>query len=663
MRVYELAKQSGISSKELLEELSKLGVELKSHASTVDDETVALFIQLTSKQEKSAAEPPAEVPAKDETVQLEAATGEPSVAVLAPVNCIKIPEAITVKELAEKLEEKSSVLIKKLMQMGHLVSINQQLAPNVAVEVAQEFGVQAQAVSIEEESLPDEAEEDSEAISRPPVITIMGHVDHGKTLLLDSIRQTNVVDKESGGITQHIGAYKVALDKGAVTFLDTPGHEAFTAMRARGAQVTDVVVLVVAADDGVMPQTVEAINHARAAGVPILVAVNKIDKPEANPEKVRQELTKYELVSEEWGGKTIFVDVSAKQNKGLDHLLDMLLLEAEMLELKANPNKLARGAIVEARLDKGRGAVATVLVQSGTLRVGDAFVCGLYSGRVRALLDDKGNKLKEALPSTPVEVLGLSGIPRAGDTFVVVSDERRAHQIAGERQQKEREQSLAGTSRITLEDLYQQIIDGRMKELNVIIKADVQGSIEAVTDALEKLSTPEVKITSIHGSAGAITESDVMLASASNAIIVGFNVRPEPKAIPLAEREGVDINLYTVIYKLVADVKAAMEGLLEPIYKEVSLGTVEVRQVFNVSKIGRIAGCYVTEGKLTRGATCRLIRDSVVVYEGNIDSLRRFKEDAKEVAAGYECGIGLENFQDIKEGDTVEVYTKEEVSR
>jgi translation initiation factor IF-2 len=548
------------------------------------------------------------------------------------------------------------------MQMGQLVSINQLLDVNIAIEVAQEFGMEAQAVSLEKEALGEEAEDESQAVPRPPVVTIMGHVDHGKTLLLDAIRQTNVVEGESGGITQHIGAYKVKLDNGEVVFLDTPGHEAFTAMRARGAQVTDVVVLVVAADDGVMPQTIEAINHARAAQVPIVVAINKIDKPEANLEKVKQDLTKYDLVPEEWGGKTISVDVSAKQKQGLDTLLEMLLLEAEMLELKANPNKLARGSIIEAGLDRGRGAVATVLVQSGTLRVGDAFVCGLYSGRVRALLDDRGNRIKQALPSTPVEVLGLSGIPQAGDAFVVVPNERRAHQIAESRQQKEREQTLASTSRITLEDLHQQIKDGEVKELKVIIKADVQGSVEAVSEALEKLGTPEVKIISIHGSVGGITESDVMLASASNAIIVGFNVRPEPKATQLAERERVDINLYTVIYQLVADVKAAMEGLLEPVFKEIFLGRVEVRQVFNVSKVGRIAGCYVTEGKVNRGASCRLIRDSVVVYEGNIATLRRFKDDVKEVAAGYECGVGLENFQDIKQGDTVEAYTKEEIA-
>jgi translation initiation factor IF-2 len=659
VRIYDLAKQTGITSRQLLEEFRQLGVELKSHSSSVDEETVALFMELTGKQGKPSVKPAPSQPAK-----VEAASQDAAVAVLPAGGGIRLSEAITVKELAEKLEQKSSVVIKKLMEMGHLMSINQLLDVNIALKVAEEFGVQAQVVSLEEEEAPpEEAEDESQMVPRPPVVTIMGHVDHGKTLLLDAIRQTNVVQGEAGGITQHIGAYKVKLDKGEVVFLDTPGHEAFTAMRARGAQVTDVVVLVVAADDGVMPQTVEAINHARAAQVPIVVAINKIDKPEANPERVRQELTKYDLVPEEWGGKTIFVDVSAKQKKGLDELLSMLLLEAEMLELKANPTKPARGTIIEARLDRGRGAVATVLVQSGSLKVGDAFVCGLHSGRVRALLDDTGNKVKQALPSTPVEVLGLSGIPQAGDAFVVVADERRAHQIAEIRRQKEREQALAATSRITLEDLYQQVKNGGVKELKVIIKADVQGSVEAVTDALEKLSTPEVKIRSIHGSVGGVTESDVMLASASNAIIVGFNVRPESKASQLAEREGVDINLYTVIYQLVAEVRAAMEGLLEPVCKEVFLGKAEVRQVFNISKIGMIAGCYVTEGKVIRGASCRLIRDSVVVYEGSIASLRRFKEDAKEVTAGYECGISLEGFQDIKQGDTIEAYTQEEVNR
>jgi translation initiation factor IF-2 len=677
VRIYELAKQLGVTNKQLLEEFHKLGVELKSHSSSVDEETLTLFMEMTGRQQKGskpAAQPPTEAKAA-EAVKLKEAkpkaapakarpvAQETAVAVAPPATGITLTEAITVKELAEKLGQKSNIVIKKLMEMGHLVSINQLLKVKVALKVAEAFGVEAQVVSIEKEAPLEEPEDESLKVSRPPVITIMGHVDHGKTLLLDAIRQTKVVEGEAGGITQHIGAYKVKLDHGEVAFLDTPGHEAFTAMRARGAQVTDVVVLVVAADDGVMPQTVEAINHAKAAQVPILVAVNKIDKPEANPEKVRQELTKYDLVPEEWGGNTIFVDVSAKQKKGLDTLLEMLLLEAEMLELKANPNKLARGTIVEARLDKGRGAVATVLVQSGTLHVGDAFVCGLYSGRVRALLDDRGKKIKQAPPSTPVEVLGLSGIPQAGDAFVVVDNERRAHQIAESRRQKEREESLAGTSRITLEDLYQQIQDGGVKELNVIIKADVQGSIEAVTDALEKLSTPEVKIRPIHGSAGGITESDVMLASASNAIIIGFNVRPQPKAAILAEREKVEINLYTVIYQLVADVKAAMEGLLEPVYREVFLGKAEVREVFSVSKVGKIAGCYVTEGKMVRGATCRLIRDSVVIYEGKIDSLKRFKEVVNEVAAGYECGIALEGFQDIKQGDVIEVYTQEEVSR
>ncbi len=663
VRIYELSKQTGIPSKQLLEEFSRLGVELKSHASSVDEESLALFMQLSGKKDKAKPEPSVTPAVNIDEAPLKAAAQEPAVAVLPATASIKLAETITVKELAEKVGQKSSVVIKKLMEMGHLVSINQLLSVKVAIALAKEFGVNAQAVSLEEEIPTEEAEDESQAIPRPPVVTIMGHVDHGKTLLLDAIRQTNVAEGESGGITQHIGAYKVKLDHGEVVFLDTPGHEAFTAMRARGAQVTDVVVLVVAADDGVMPQTIEAINHARAAQVPIVVTVNKIDKPEANPDKVRQELTKYELVPEDWGGQTIFADVSAKQKLGLDNLLELLLLEAEMLELKANPNKLARGTIIEARLDKGRGAVATVLVQSGTLHIGDAFVCGLCSGRVRALFDDRGNKIKAALPSTPVEVLGLSRVPLAGDVFVTVSNERRAHQIAETRQQKEREQTLAGTSRITLEDLHKQIKDGETKDLKVIIKADVQGSIEAVTDALEKLSTPEVKITSIHGSVGGITESDVMLASASNAIIIGFNVRPEPKTSQLAEREKVDINLYTVIYRLVADVRAAMEGLLEPVYKEISVGMIEVRQVFNVSKIGKIAGCYVTEGKVARGDSCRLIRDSVVIHEGNIASLRRFKDDVKEVAAGYECGITLEKFQDLKQGDTIEVYTQKEIAR
>ncbi|RME35260.1 MAG: translation initiation factor IF-2, partial [Deltaproteobacteria bacterium] len=490
---------------------------------------------------------------------------------------------------------------------------------------------------------------------------IMGHVDHGKTSLLDAIRATNVIAGEAGGITQHIGAYDVELDGRKIAFLDTPGHEAFTAMRARGTKVTDIVVLVVAADDGVMPQTKEAINHAKAAGVPIVVAVNKIDKPDANPERVKQELTEFELVPEEWGGDTIFVEVSAKEKINIDGLLEMILLQAEVLELKANPNKRASGAVVEARLDRGRGPVATVLVQEGTLKVGDPIVSGVHWGRVRTMTNDRGEKLKEAGPSTPVEITGLSGVPDAGDTFHAVKDEKSAKEVAQHRAQKLREAELAKSSKISLEQLYAKIQEGDVQELRVIVKADVQGSVEAVKDSLLKLSNDKCRLVVIHTAVGGISESDVTLASASDAIILGFNVRPEPKANQLAEQEGVDIRLYNIIYDAVADVKSAMEGLLAPTLKEVALGRVEVRETFHISKVGTIAGCYVLEGKVTRNAKVRLVRDNVVIYEGSLSSLKRFKDDAREVVAGYECGIGLENYNDIKVGDIIEAYEIEEV--
>jgi translation initiation factor IF-2 len=495
------------------------------------------------------------------------------------------------------------------------------------------------------------------------VVTIMGHVDHGKTSLLDAIRSTHVTAQEHGGITQHIGAYHVQVDGRSVTFLDTPGHEAFTAMRARGAKVTDIVVLVVAADDGVMPQTVEAINHARAAEVPIIVAVNKIDRPDANLEKVKRGLSENGLVAEDWGGDAVFAPVSAKTHEGIPHLLEMLLLQADILELKANPDKLARGTIVEAKLDRGRGPVATVLVQEGTLRVGDAFVCGAYYGKVRAMIDDHGRKVDTAPPSFPVEILGLQGVPLAGDSFVAVTDEAKARQVAEYRQSKQRETELVKSSKVSLEELYDQIKTGDVKELRVVLKADVQGSVEALTDALNRMSTDEVKLRVIHGSVGGITESDILLAAASNAIVIGFNVRPESKGAALAAREGVDVRLYTIIYEAVADIRAAMEGMLEPTFREQTQARVEVRQTFNIAGVGTIAGCYVTEGKLARGNLVRLLRDQVVVFEGKLASLKRFKDDVREVAAGYECGLSLEGFQDIKQGDVIEAYERIPVVR
>ena len=580
---------------------------------------------------------------------------------------IKISEVITVGDLARDMGVKAGEVIKKLMGLGMMATINQVLDTDTATLIASEFDHQVENVAFDAESMLEVAHQVDETeqalVPRPPVVTIMGHVDHGKTSLLDAIRSTNVTAQEHGGITQHIGAYHVQVDGRSVTFLDTPGHEAFTAMRARGAKVTDIVVLVVAADDGVMPQTVEAINHARAAEVPIIVAVNKIDRPDANLEKVKRGLSDYGLVTEDWGGDTVFAPVSARTKEGIPHLLEMLLLQADILELTANPEKLARGTIVEAKLDRGRGAVATVLVQEGTLRVGDAFVCGVFYGKVRAMIDDQGRKANEAPPSLPVEILGLQGVPQAGDSFVAVSDEAKARQVAEFRQAKQRESELVKSSKVSLEELYDQIKAGDVKELRVVLKADVQGSVEALTEALSRLSTGEVKLRVIHGSVGGITESDILLAAASNAIVIGFNVRPESKAASLAAQERVDVRLYTVIYEAVSDVRAAMEGMLEPTYREQTHGRVEVRQIFNIQGMGTVAGCYVTEGKIQRGSLVRLLRDQVVVHEGKLASLRRFKDDVREVASGYECGLALENFQDIKVGDVVEAYERVSVLR
>jgi translation initiation factor IF-2 len=580
---------------------------------------------------------------------------------------VRISEVITVGELARAMGVKAAEIIKKLMDSGMMATINQLLDIDTATLLASDFEYNVENVAFDAESALEEgheaAQEEGNLVPRPPVVTIMGHVDHGKTSLLDAVRQTNVTEQEAGGITQHIGAYTVDVGRKIVTFLDTPGHEAFTAMRARGAKVTDLVVLVVAADDGVMPQTVEAINHARAAGVPIIVAINKIDKPEANLERIRQGLADYGLVSEEWGGDTICAPVSAKTKEGIDHLLEMILLQSEVLDLKANPDKLARGTIVEAKLDRGRGPVATVLVQEGTLKRGDPFVCGGNYGRVRAMIDDKGDKVESAGPSVPVEILGLQGVPEAGNSFVAVQDEATARQVAEHRRSKQREQDLSKTAKVSLEDLYQQIQTGSMKELGVVVKADVQGSVEALRDALTRLSTPEVKVNVLHGSVGGITESDVLLASASNAVIIGFNVRPETKAGEIAEREGVDIRLYNIIYDAQNAVREAMEGLLEPTVQEKALGRAEVRQTFTIPGGGIVAGSYVVDGKIVRNAQARLVRDHVVVYTGKISSLRRFKEDAREVSSGYECGITLEDYQDIKQGDVVEAFEMETVVR
>jgi translation initiation factor IF-2 len=579
---------------------------------------------------------------------------------------VRITEVITVGELAKAMGVKAGEVIKKLMDSGMMATINQVLDYDTAVLIASEFEYNVENVAFDADSMLEEEHEtpgDENMQTRPPVVTIMGHVDHGKTSLLDAIRETNVTAQEAGGITQHIGAYSVDVHGRKVTFLDTPGHEAFTAMRARGAKVTDLVVLVVAADDGVMPQTIEAINHARAAEVPILVAINKIDKAESNLERLKQNLADYGLVAEDWGGDTTCVPVSAKTREGIPHLLEMLLLQADVLELKANPEKLARGTIVEAKLDRGRGPVATVLIQEGTLKIGDPFVCGGNYGRVRAMIDDKGRKVDVATPAMPVEILGLHSVPDAGSPFVAVADEATARQVAEHRRGKQREADLVKTAKVSLEDLYNQIQAGDVKELRVVIKADVQGSVEAVSDALSRLSTDEVRLNILHASVGGITESDVLLASASNAVVLGFNVRPESKANDVAEREGVDVRLYTVIYDAVNDVRDAMEGLLEPTVREKTVGRAEVRQVFTIPSAGVVAGSFVTDGKLVRNTAVRLVRDHVVVYTGKIVSLRRFKEDAREVASGYECGIGLENYQDVKSGDTIEAFELERVAR
>jgi len=759
IRIYELAKKLGVTSKVIISELSKLGIEGKAHTSSIEPELAGnIEATLLKKAVKPIKETiPQESPVTEEVVrpQVEKAPEEhggkavtiegkepgkegrkilvipeeeeelkvpdrfkkeietekiekfkakpgmqrafqtirkiepkrwheqkplrklekirpfpkeeqkPPIHLVIPrKKTLKLQEGTTVKEFAELISVKLSDVIKKFMELGYMPTINQPVDPDAALLVAEGFGVKLELSSVEDDAVITEAPEDiGTLLPRPPVITIMGHVDHGKTSLLDAIRKTKVIETEAGGITQHIGAYKINLRGKDIVFLDTPGHEAFTSMRARGAKVTDIVVLVVAADDGVMPQTVEAINHAKAANVPIVVAINKIDKPEANPSKVRNELAEHGIIPEEWSGQNIFVEVSAKKAIGIESLLEMILLQSEIMELKANPEKKARGTIIEAKLDRGRGPVATVLVQSGTLRIGDTFLAGIHVGKVRALIDDTGKRITEAGPTTPVEVIGFPEVPSAGDIFIAVDDEKRARQIALARQQKQRLADMAKTRKLTLDELYAKIKEGEIKDLNIIIKGDVQGSVEALKDALESITHTQVKVRVIHSSVGGINESDIMLASASNAIIIGFNVRPEPKAYQAAEKEGVDVRLYNVIYEAIEDVKKALEGLLEPTFKEKTLGRAEVRQVFPISKIGTVAGCYVLDGSISRSSDgMRIIRDSIVVYDGKIGSLKRFKEDIREVQAGYECGILIENFNDIKVGDILENYIIEKIA-
>lgn len=575
---------------------------------------------------------------------------------------IKVDDTIILAELAKRMGLKASLMIQKLMGMGVMATVNQTIDFDTAVLVASEFGFEVEAAAFEEETiLHTHEDKPEEMVTRAPVVTVMGHVDHGKTSLLDTIRKTKVVVGEAGGITQHIGAYSVQTDGGTVSFLDTPGHEAFTAMRSRGAQVTDLVILVVAADDGVMPQTVEALNHAKAAGVPMIVAVNKIDKPGAEPDRVKRELAEHNILSEDWGGDTIFVHVSAKEATGIDELLEMVLLQAEVLDLKANPNKLAVGHVIEAKLDVGRGPVATILVREGTLKTGDAVVCGIHHGRVRAMIDDKGQHTTEAGPATPVEVLGLAGVPDAGDELFALKEDKDAKQVSQHRAQKQRAKELAKTSRMSLESLFEQMEEGEVKELNLILKADVQGSIEAIKDSLAKLSTSEVKINVIHAATGTVTESDVSLAAVSNAIILGFNVRPAGKVAEFAKDEHVDMRFYDVIYNALKDIQDAMVGLMESTFEEKVLGRAEVRDTFVIPKVGTIAGCFITDGNVYRNQKVRLLREGVIMYDGNLSSLKRFKDDVREVAKGYECGMGIENYNDIKVGDVIECYEMIEI--
>jgi translation initiation factor IF-2 len=575
---------------------------------------------------------------------------------------IKIDDTIALSDLAKRMGIKAGEMIKKLMDLGVMATVNQTLDFDTAVLVAAEFDYELEKASFEEETVLHVVKDDPDKlVTRPPVVTIMGHVDHGKTSLLDVIRKTKVTENEAGGITQHIGAYHVSTDKGQIIFLDTPGHEAFTEMRARGAKVTDLVILVVAADDGVMPQTIEAINHSRVAKVPIIVAINKIDKQNADPERVQRELADAGLVPEDWGGDTIFVQVSAKENRGIDELLEMALLQTEILELKANPDRLAMGYVVEAKLDSGRGAVATVLIKHGTLKINDPVVCGVHYGKTRALLNDRGMNITSAGPSIPVEIIGLSGVPNAGDDLISLADEKNAKQVSAHRIQKQRSKELAKTNRLSLEKLYEQMQKSKVKDLNLIIKADVHGSIEALGEALTKLSNEEVRINVVHSATGTLTESDISLATVSDAIIIGFNVRPTSKIQMLAHEENVDIRFYDIIYNVIKDVKDAIVGMMSSTFEERILGRAEIREVFHVPKVGAIAGCYVTEGKIERGQLARVLRDWVVCYDGKISSLRHFKDDIKEIQSGYECGIGIEKYNDLKIGDIIECYYLEEI--
>ncbi|GAA1376792.1 translation initiation factor IF-2 [Peribacillus frigoritolerans] len=713
LRVYEYAKQKNVSSKDVINKLKEMNIEVTNHMTALDDSTVnKLNDSIKPKSEDKSQEPKAnatvakyEAEADEKsTVNKEKLKKKPPVkpvgtkkptggqfnkgrnnknknnkqrqqAPQAPVTKRKereLPEKITfyesltVMELGKKLHREPSEIIKKLFMLGVMATINQTLDKDAIELICAEYGVVAEEeIRVDLTDLESLVTEDAseDLIERPAVVTIMGHVDHGKTTLLDSIRHTKVTEGEAGGITQHIGAYQVKVNDKKITFLDTPGHAAFTTMRARGAQVTDITILVVAADDGVMPQTIEAINHAKAAEVPIIVAVNKMDKEAANPDRVMQELTEHGLVSEAWGGDTIFVPISAKNGEGIDSLLEMILLVSEVEEYKANPSRKANGTVIEARLDKGRGSVATLLVQNGTLKIGDPIVIGNTFGRVRAMVNDLGRRVKDAGPSTPVEITGLNEVPQAGDRFIVFEDEKTARQVGEVRAQRQLASQRNEKSRVTLDTLFEQMKEGEIKELNIILKADVQGSAEAVAASLNKIEVEGAKVKIIHIGVGAITESDIILATASNAIVIGFNVRPDVNAKRAAESENVDVRLHRIIYKAIEEIESAMKGMLDPEFEEKIIGQAEVRTTFKVSKVGTIAGSYVTEGKITRDSGIRLIREGVVIYEGEIDALKRFKDDVKEVATNYECGITIKNYNDLKEGDVIEAYVMEEIER
>ena len=716
IRVYEIAKQLNISTKEIMDKLKEYGFEVHSHMSSLEDEEAQLIMSYYHEMNQTGKKADEEQKVKDESPKSvpQEQVGKPDDVlsdaintqelkqageqapkkkknkkqkkekgikdtkpmnnqttrdeeVVEDIKVIQLPPTISIKDFAGMLNVAPTEIIKTLMKRGTIANINQEIDYELASEIAETYDILVEPEEekdVMEEVFGEVVDDEKDLEKRPPVVVVMGHVDHGKTSLLDAIRSTHVTSGEAGGITQHIGASSISLNGQKITFLDTPGHEAFTAMRMRGAQVTDIAILVVAADDGVMPQTIEAINHARAANVQIIVAMNKIDKPGANPDRVKQELADQGLIVEDWGGDVICVPVSALKHEGIDNLLEMVLLVAEMSDLKANPRRKARGTIIEAQLDKGRGPVATVLVQSGTLQVGDPIVAGSAYGRVRAMVDSKGKQVKKATPSTPVEILGLSEVPVGGDMFYVANSDKQARQVAERIKAQGRMQMIGQTpNKVSLDDLFSQIQEGKMKELNIIIKADVQGSVEAVRQSLEKLSNEEVRIRTIHGGVGTITESDVQLASASGAIIIGFNVRPEASTKAMADREEVDIRLYRVIYNAIDDIKAAMKGMLDPEFIEKVVGHAEIRQTFKVSGLGTIGGAYVTDGKLVRNAGVRIVRDGIVVYEGNLASLKRFKDDAKEVASNYECGVMFEKYNDIKEGDVVEAFIMEEVPR